>query len=511
MKNRTPYFVLLLFTIFSACEFDAVLKPKDYPQIETNAPLSDTSGVLFKATIIHSGSKPILKYGFAWGRNNNPTIGGNTVLLDEAIPEDSFSIKVIDGLTTDAFWVRAYVATEDYEVYGMAVPFQSTFYSKPVISDFNPKGGYTGDSFVIEGRNLSFSGKTTSVKIGTYNLHIDTCLSNRLVVKIPQIYGKSKSPITISIESQIVESKDSFVLSYPWTQKKNYPEGFYNTPVTFSSANNGYVICRTNNFMRIYYPIADAWYFLLLPMSSGGQLDFSVNDTINPYLSAIETKLLAFSAGSKAYIFLSGVFWEYNTLTNSWTQKSAFPGVLEGENKCVFGMFTNGKLYLGNCGTNKTFWEYNPDQNSWSRKADFIGSDISENILGNFSFSVANKSFVGVTSSAGICKIFSYDPVGDCWTQKGNLPYAPYLGEACFVIDDHAYVGFGNSLNSDFWHLFKYEAATDSWSNCFTHPNIGNSIVNASFVVNEKAYLLFPFFSVIDKCEVWEYEPLNNR
>jgi N-acetylneuraminic acid mutarotase len=242
-------------------------------------------------------------------------------------------------------------------------------------------------------------------------------------------------------------------------------------------------------------------------MNSGGQFDYSIPDTSAFNLNSDATDLLAFSAGRKAYAFLGGVFWEFNTETNAWTKRAPFPGILEKENRSVFGIFVKDKLYLGNCGTRSDFWEYNPASNSWSRKADFKTNFPNNYVYGNFAFALADKLYLAVTTDNNTCKLYTYEPSSNTWTAKGNLPYQPWFELACFVLYDVAYVGLGHCLYSDQSLFFKYSVSTDRWSELRLHPNLGNLIVDAVFPINGKAYWVIPNWYNSSFYENWEYDP----
>src|SRR5687767_59645 len=84
---------------------------------------------------------------------------------------------------------------------------------------------------------------------------------------------------------------------------------------------------------------------------------------------------IMFSVGGKVYLALGGnttttnQVWEFDTLTNNWTQKNNFPGVARGG---AFAMVYNNKVYvgLGFDGTNylTDIWEYTPSNDSWIQK-----------------------------------------------------------------------------------------------------------------------------------------------
>jgi hypothetical protein len=67
-------------------------------------------------------------------------------------------------------------------------------------------------------------------------------------------------------------------------------------------------------------------------------------------------------------------WWEYNTLTNTWTQKAAFGG---GSRQDTRGFVIAGKIYLG-LGTSEYFsnkrsdlWSYDATANTWTQKATY--------------------------------------------------------------------------------------------------------------------------------------------
>jgi hypothetical protein len=492
-----------------ACEFDAVLKPTAYPMVETLEPVVDSDGVLLKACIRNRGTEPFLRYGFAWGMVNDPTIDNQHYLIDGNLVSDSFSIKISDGLASGDYWIRSFVETEAFESYSVSRHFSCTYSSKPTLTDFHPKRGFAGDTIVIEGKNLMLGSLETSVCLGDLPVPIVSGTSERLLVKVPQRYSMASGRISVTVGDLSCISAESYTIQYEWTQKKSLNLESSYEPVSFSSDTKGYLIQRLSSTYIEYNPVDDTWLRRNLPMNSGGQIDYSLPDTTITGSSTNETALLAFSAGKKAYVFLSGVFWEFNTETNVWNRRALFPGILEKENRSVFGVFVNGKLYLGNCGARSDFWEYDPASNSWSRKADFKTSFPNLFNHGNSVFNLGKKLYLAVTTDNYICKLHIYEPISNTWSAKGNLPYLPWMGQACFVLDDVAYVGLGQSLNSDRWRFIKYDVSTDSWSDLSLHPNMGNTIVDAVFPINGKAFWIIPNWIYESICEIWEYDPVE--
>lgn len=493
-----------------ACEFDAVLKPKAYPLVETLEPVVDSDGVLLRACIRNRGSEPFLRFGFVWGMVSDLTIDDQHVLIDGNMESDTFSIKIFDGLTLDDYWIRAFVEIEAFESYSVARHFSCKYSSKPILTDFHPKRGFAGDTIVIEGKNLKLGSLETSVCLGDLPVPIVSCTSEKLMVKVPQKFCPTSGKISVTVGDLSCISADAYSIQYEWKQKKSLNLESSYEPVSFSSETKGYLIQRLSSAYMEYNPVDDSWLRRSLPMNSGGQIDNTFPDTTNNSSYPNETDLLAFSAGKNAYVFLGGVFWEFNTETNAWTRRALFPGILEKENRSVFGVFVKGKLYLGNCGARSDLWEYDPASNCWSRKADFKTSFPNSFVYGNSVFNLGDNVYLAVTTGNYICKLYKYELTSNTWTAKGNLPYLPWLGQACFVLDDVAYIGLGHSLNSDQWRFLKYRVSTDSWSDLSLHPNLGNTNVDAVFPINGKAYWIIPNWIDASIYENWEYDPVEN-
>src|SRR5438132_1247465 len=84
-------------------------------------------------------------------------------------------------------------------------------------------------------------------------------------------------------------------------------------------------------------------------------------------------------------------FWEYNTVTDVWTQKGDFGGT-ERLNAVGFSIGSNGYIGTGIKENTlyKDFWEYDPSTNGWTQKANFGGT---ARFLAT-GFSIGNKGYI---------------------------------------------------------------------------------------------------------------------
>jgi hypothetical protein len=177
--------------------------------------------------------------------------------------------------------------------------------------------------------------------------------------------------------------------------------------------------------------------------------------------------------GNKAYVGLGqddngykNDFWEYNQDTDTWTQKTTFPGF----GRLGLATFAlNGKIYMGmgfaNSAKYKDFYEYNPANDTWVRKADFP-------IVTSFGKGASIGNYGYVIFGAGI-ELWQYDPMDltngydtngnpkGAWIQKQSFPVVPGISEwyrDVLVIDNDLYACHTKATSSSSFinYFYKY-------------------------------------------------------
>ena len=101
-----------------------------YPNVRTS-PVTNisASGATFTGEVSNSENSSIISHGFVWTvwKNNNPEIGPNdSVELGNLMGDDTFYYhlnKTLNG--SQEYYVRAFVKTKDYIVFGEEVSFKS--------------------------------------------------------------------------------------------------------------------------------------------------------------------------------------------------------------------------------------------------------------------------------------------------------------------------------------------------------------------------------------------------
>ncbi|HET7818338.1 MAG TPA: kelch repeat-containing protein [Bacteroidia bacterium] len=141
-----------------------------------------------------------------------------------------------------------------------------------------------------------------------------------------------------------------------------------------------------------------------------------------------------FSIGNKGYVACGNEgsaagpytndFWEYDPVTNKWTQKANFPGTPRYGLTCM-GWAIGDKGYLGNGvdGYNPYHWapdfyEYTPATDKWIKKADFPFGGRSYAIA----FTSCNKYYSGTgQNGTALDDLWEYDPLTDKWSQMADF------------------------------------------------------------------------------------------
>ncbi len=281
---------------------------------------------------------------------------------------------------------------------------------------------------------------------------------------------------------------------------------------------------------------------------------------------------VSFTIGAFAYVGLGTDgedylvdFWRYDPSRNFWEEMAPFPGV--GRISAI-GLGVNGKGYVGT-GFNadleteelSDFWEYDPVTNSWTERASFGGGARYSAVA----FEILGKAYVGTGFDGSYLKDFwSYDPTSDSWSQTVSLFGSKREGAVAFVIDDVAYVGAGINNGQflfDFWSFapesnswidlslndeddtydefiaavgrqdavaialdgiayivtgqaggfssdtFSYDPATNRWSDDWTDFE-GTSRADAvAFVINNKGYIVCGQSAGLRHDDIWGFEP----
>ncbi len=232
--------------------------------------------------------------------------------------------------------------------------------------------------------------------------------------------------------------------------------------VGFSIGSKGYIGTGYNTSTQLF---KDFWEYNPATDSWTQKADFGGGVRCNAAAFALSNKGYVGTGQTSTQLFKD--FWEYNPATNKWTRKADFGGVTR---KCATGFaISSGNINKGYIGTGllpvgltplnlQDFWEYDPDTNTWSQKTDFPGTPRYAAV----GFSIGNKGYLGTginyvnsTTITWYKDFYEYDPSIDLWTMKTDFGGTARAFAVGFSINStKGYISTGNTnegLKNDFW------------------------------------------------------------
>ncbi|NPD85412.1 T9SS type B sorting domain-containing protein [Lentimicrobium sp. L6] len=183
------------------------------------------------------------------------------------------------------------------------------------------------------------------------------------------------------------------------------------------------------------------------------------------------TGAVSFTINGKVYIALGKAgstyhqdLWQYDTVTEAWTQKANFAGV---GRIGAFAMVVNNQAIVGTgevAGGSRTntVFKYNALSNSWSAIAAFSGGARSY----ASAFSIGTSGFVvGGDDGSFRNDLWKYNFNNNTWTSRAAFPGTARIKAVAFTIGTMAYYGTGDigvgAYSQDF---YSYNTNTDIWT-----------------------------------------------
>jgi N-acetylneuraminic acid mutarotase len=205
--------------------------------------------------------------------------------------------------------------------------------------------------------------------------------------------------------------------------------------------------------------------------------------------------------------------WKYDSVANSWTRTSDYPGtpIIEGVGFSIGG---TGYVCLGvvNVTPDRVaeFWQFDPQTNTWTRKADFPGAARS----GCVAVTIGRKAYVfGGYSTALLNEIWEYDQETDAWTRKADCPGNGRFLPAGFAIGDRAYFGTGSTADGMSKDIWEYDPQADTWSRKADFPGEARAYA-IGLSAGGKGYVVFGLLRYAQPMplvrDIWEYDPASD-
>lgn len=195
--------------------------------------------------------------------------------------------------------------------------------------------------------------------------------------------------------------------------------------------------------------------------------------------------------------------WEYNPVTQAWSQKANFTGAPRKE---AVSFVVGQTAYVGTgaalSGLKNDFYAYDPNTNSWTQVADFAGTPRQAAVA----FSMAEYGFVGTGDDGTLRQDFwMYEPVSDLWIQKANFPGAARSGACGWAAFPVCYLGTGEDAAHIFHKdLWEYNYYLNSWTQRADLPGVGRKNAIA-FALDGWGYIGTGYNSGLFLDDFWGY------
>lgn len=519
--NALILFIACLL-IYSCEVFEFPESP--YPKVSTLEVIDVTeSGAIFQADFFKQGELPIIDHGFVWGFTKNLLIDSDEkIRLGKLEHTGKFERKIGYGLYPDTtYFVRAFILSERYFVYGDPVTFRSKGGTHPVISSFYPEEGTWGDTVKIKGTSFSTNIQRTKVRFGQHEAKLVSAIDTLIVCIVPEDIAEQTVPVSITVVNTQVVAKDEFSLTKPHIESFIPLQATFDDIITIHGRNfdpvkeknlvkfddhNAIVLEASTSQLKVKVPLALKTKESIIRVTRNLQTG-SANTKFN-ILAPVVSDISVNKAYRGATVNISGDNFSPEISGNAVSFSGALAKVLSASRNQLMVEVPEGiyksrsfnievKVAEQSAFSGSTFTLLN----AWIRKAD---PPIN---FANVSFAINGKGYIGFGFGSAGNKLWRYDPLDNTWTEVAPFPGGLRGEPVSFVIDDIAYVGLGIENKKDFW---KYDASKNQWTRIADLPfdDEGESfyLTGIGLSANGKGYVALEK----EDNNFYEYSPANN-
>jgi hypothetical protein len=203
----------------------------------------------------------------------------------------------------------------------------------------------------------------------------------------------------------------------------------------------------------------------------------------------------------------------YNTVTNTWTNKSSSADAfgLNGVGKIGSRLYFSGGFDYGSgsLAAHKTLWAYDYTNDRLIRKANmpvYSGNGVTAVINGKLyvlpgTCATELYPIAGYCAQEAIRKLYRYDPSTNTWATRASAPHYHKHG-AAGVINNKFYVAAGLHDFDKVADLDVYDPATNTWKTLAPVPGGGGGVIGA--VIQGQLF-------VVGSGGAYAYNPATNK
>lgn len=201
-------------------------------EVEINS--NTKNGIKFSATILLDSKEVILEQGFAYGLHPEPSLQ-DLILKVSDVSRSKFAIVPEDVLIPDTtYFVRSFVKTRKYLIYGNEVSFYSNGSEPPLIEGIKPGLAFWGDTIMIVGKNFDRSGKNNVVWFNQFASTQTWGSLDTIYSIVPNELNVKSSELKVSLYGQQSENSKTFEIHSPIIREISNSDGQYPDTVTVS-------------------------------------------------------------------------------------------------------------------------------------------------------------------------------------------------------------------------------------------------------------------------------------
>ncbi len=178
---------------------DAEIKPGEFHLTKMKDIQTSSSGAELIAEIISEGTSPITRIGFIWSEGLSIDSASLYIKESDSDPGSGiFSATVTSDLTQGQIYtVKPFIQTEKNLIIGDFMRFKGEGSKPPVIHDFFPKNGLSGDTITLVGDNFSHSLSRIKVKVGNDQTIVISTDGKIIKFFLPRRLGFGEVPLTL--------------------------------------------------------------------------------------------------------------------------------------------------------------------------------------------------------------------------------------------------------------------------------------------------------------------------
>lgn len=530
MKSVLKHIVLIFIVVsLVKCERDEITS-RNYPRLKTLAVTEITpEGVKFNAEIIFRGNFEVINYGFVWGEKENPTItNSDRTIYSDNIQSKTFYKSVQTTLKKDvSYFVRAFVKTNDYIVYGENIKFLSLGSGAPSITSVTPLEISFCDTVFIKGSNFSYIKDQNSLKFGSVKANIISATDTLITASVPDLINSSSFNIEVSTQGNKTTSQETVKMKNPQIVSVNPSNVVFGDTITITGKNfarsnlansafvNGVkatIISSSYNAVKAIIPAVNT----PLEVSVSNLTNLKSNVYPIGFLEPTISKLNVDKGFIGDQVEIHGKNFGYIKDGLKIKVDSLFATIISFSKELITIKIPEGIYNKRNIDVSIFIKSKSVSSkeftilNAWLQKSNIPNpkNNLGNGYYGAISFSVNGHGYVGLGyggSQYNSADMWRYDQKTNSWTQVASFPGASRMLASTFVIGDKAYVGGGISSSGEYKDFWMYSPLSDSWSRIADFPyGFSNGVGLSS---DDNGYIT----TRAPDANFWKYDPELNE